>query len=338
MSDAFLRQWRLLQLIPRAPARIDVSAIESQLRDAGHEMTRRTVQRDLELLAGLFPLRSEQVGVRIDWSWGAHAPAFDLPPMDGAMALALVILRQVGAGLLPPVVEDTLRPQFERADEVLKRHRRRGLRNWAEAVRVVPRELPLLPPIVNVAAVRIVYQALLEGRRVSMRYARRTDGATREGNYTVSPLGLVARGPVMYVVGTVAPYKDVRQFALHRVRAATITDLPVKRPKDFDLDRYIREGEFQYPVGGLIRLELAVSGWVATHLGETPLSADQNIEERSGGEKRVRATVLDSQQLLWWLSSMGEDVRVIGPKSLRERLTRSLRAALEGYEREGERG
>lgn len=335
MSDAFLRQWRLLQLIPRAPARIDVSAIESQLRDAGYAMTRRTVQRDLEMLAGLFPLHSEKVGVRIDWSWDAKAAVFDLPPMDGATALALTILRQVGAGLLPPVIEDTLRPQFHRADQVLKRHRRRGLRNWADAVRVVPRELPMLSPTVNEGAVRIVYQGLLEGRRVSMRYARRTDDATQEAAYTVSPLGLVARGAVMYLVGTVMPYKDVRQFALHRVREVTMTDLPVQRPKDFDLDRYIRDGEFQYPVGGQIRMELAVSGWVATHLAETPLSADQAISVGAGDDRLVRATVVDSQQLLWWLSSMGEDVRVIGPKSLRERLRRSLRATLEAYEKGG---
>lgn len=332
MSDALLRQWRLLQLIPRAPARIDVSAMESQLRDAGHRMTRRTVQRDLEMLSGLFPLHSEQVGVRIDWSWEVNAAAFDLPPMDGTAALALTILQQVGGTMLPPVVHDSLRPQFHRAREVLKQHRRRGLRNWADAVRMVPRELAMLPPAVNEDAVRAVYQGLLEGRRVSMRYARRTDDATREGVYTVSPLGLVARGAVMYLVCTVMPYKDVRQFALHRVREATMTDLPVQRPKDFNLDRYIQDGEFQYPVGGLIRVELAVSGWVATHLGETPLSADQTISVGTGDERRVQATVVDSQQLLWWLSSMGDDARVIAPKSLRERLKRRLRAALAAYE------
>lgn len=335
MSDALLRQWRLLQLIPRAPARIDVSAMESQLREAGHSMTRRTVQRDLEMLAGLFPLHSEQVGVRIDWSWDANAVAFDLPPMDGAAALALTILQQVGGALLPPVVHDSLRPQFQRAGEVLKQHRRRGLRNWADAVRSVPRELPMLPTKLCDQAVRTVYQGLLEGRQISLHYARRTSDATQESTYTVSPLGLVVRGPVIYLVGTVTPYKDVRQFALHRVREASVTDLPVQRPKDFNLDRYIQDGEFQYPVGGQIQVELAVSGWVATHLGETPLSTDQAISVGAGDERLVRATVVDSQQLLWWLSSMGEDVRIIAPKSLRERLKRRLRAALKEYEKGG---
>lgn len=332
MSEALLRQWRLLQMIPRSPGRVDVSTLDSRLRDAGHRVTRRTVQRDLEMLAGLFSLQSERVGVRIDWSWDPQAAAFDLPPMDGAAALALGILQQFGEMLMPPAVHDSLRPQFQRAGEVLKQHRRRGLRHWLDAVRVVPRELPMLPPSMNAAAVRVVYQCLLEGRQVAMSYARRTADGTEEMRYHVSPLGLVVRGAVTYLVGTVTPYKDVRQFALHRVRDAGMTDAQAVRPRDFDLDRYIAQGGFQYPVGGAVQLVIAVSGWVATHLAETPLGTDQTIVAGEGGEQIVRVTVTDSQQLLWWLSSMCEDVRVLAPAALRERLKRRLRAALGQYE------
>ena len=47
----------------------------------------------------------------------------------------------------------------------------------------------------------------------------------------------------------------MRQLALHRIHTATPTDTLVTPPADFDLDHYIAEGEFHYPVGPEIKLE-----------------------------------------------------------------------------------
>ena len=48
MSDALIRQWTLLRLVPRAPVKIDTTQLRALLRDDhGIETTPRTVQRDL---------------------------------------------------------------------------------------------------------------------------------------------------------------------------------------------------------------------------------------------------------------------------------------------------
>ena len=102
MADALLRHWTLLKLIPRAPRTADVSQLLSQLADAGHTITRRQLQRDLNTLSTLFPITADDRNIPYGWSWSKDAPAFDLPRMDGTTALSVKLLEQFIPQLLPP--------------------------------------------------------------------------------------------------------------------------------------------------------------------------------------------------------------------------------------------
>ena len=55
--------------------------------------------------------------------------------------------------------------------------------------------MPLLPPKFNNDAVRVVYDALLAGKRFTAEYRSRAADTDELRTYEVSPLGLVARGP-----------------------------------------------------------------------------------------------------------------------------------------------
>ncbi len=92
--------------------------------------------------------------------------------------------------------------------------------------------------------------------------------------------------------------------------------------KGFDFERYVREEKsFEYPAGKTIHLELIVEPWLARHLEERRLSEDQVIAPIRGSENsRVTATVMDTEQLLWWLRSLGTDVEVVKPAALRKRM------------------
>jgi hypothetical protein len=85
-------------------------------------------------------------------------------------------------------------------------HGKRG--RWSDPVRVVPREMPLLAAKIDREALRVIQQALLDGRQVEVSYTRR--GAEREAgkHYTVNPLGLVARGSLLYLACTLWEYED----------------------------------------------------------------------------------------------------------------------------------
>jgi predicted DNA-binding transcriptional regulator YafY len=327
MSDTLLRQWELLRAIPRAPRKIDVAALVAKLQTAGYKTTKRSVQRDLNLLSSVFPLVCDDRSQTYGWSWSADAPTFDLPAMDGPTALTVRLIEQFIPTLLPPTIRDLLAPQFARARAILGAHPDNALRHWADCVRVVPREMPLLPPKLNNDAVRVVCEALLAGQRFVADYRSRANDADEVKTYEVNPLGLVARGNLMYLVCTLWDYEDIRQLALQRVLTASPTDKPAMRPDGFDLDRYIESGEFQYPVGPMIQLKAKFIRAAAAHLLETPLSDDQVVDALDADNVLVTATVRDTAQLEWWLLGFGELVRVLEPLELAIRVATPAKTA-----------
>jgi predicted DNA-binding transcriptional regulator YafY len=221
------------------------------------------------------------------------------------MALTLCMIEQFIPTLLPPAIRELLAPQFARAKAVLDSNPNNPLGAWADCVRVVPREMPLLPPKYNNDAVRVVYDALLAGKRFTADYRSRAAESDEVKSYEVNPLGLFARGNLLYVVCTLWDYSDIRQLALHRVMSATPTDKASTKPNGFDLDRYIEQGEFQYPVGPMIQLKAKFDRTAAAHLYETRMSDDQTIDNFDPDHVIVTATVRETAQLEWWLRGFG---------------------------------
>jgi len=291
-----------------------------KLDAAGYPTNKRTIQRDLNTLSSVFPLQSDTQSIPYGWSWIAEAPAFDLPAMDGPTALTVRMIEQFIPTLLPPAIRDLLAPQFARAKAVLDSNPNNPFGRWADCVRVVPREMPLLPPKFNNDAVRVVYDALLAGKRFTAEYRSRAADTDEIKSYEVNPLGLVARGNLLYLVCTLWDYRDIRQLALHRVESATPTEKPVTKPDGFDLDRYIEQGEFQYPVGPMIQLKAKFNRAAAVHLVETTLNEDQTIENFDADHVIVTAAVRDTAQLDWWLSGFGPMVEILEPGELRRRM------------------
>lgn len=333
MSDTLLRQWELLRAIPRAPKKIDVASLMAKLEIAGYKTTKRSIQRDLNSLSRVFPLLNDDAGSGLaqGWSWDANAKSFDLPSMDGPTALTVRLIEQFIPTLLPPTIRDLLAPQFERARAVLGANPDNTLKGWTDCVLVVPREMPLLPPKFNNDAVRVVYDALLLGKRFTADYRARSNDADETKTYEVNPLGLVARGNLLYLVCTLWDYQDIRQLALHRVLTATLTHRPARRPDEFNLDHYIESGEFQYPVGPMIHLKAKFTRAAAAHLLETPLSDDQTIENLDADRVIVIATVRDTAQLEWWLAAFGPLVEVQEPVELRQRMIESTISLFDVY-------
>lgn len=331
MSETLLRQWELLRAVPRAPRKIDVGTLMAKLETAGYRISKRTLQRDLNQLSAVFPLISDTRGPAFGWSWSADAPAFDLPTMDGPTALTVRMIEQFIPTLLPPTIRDQLASQFARARAVLDGNPGNALSHWANCVRVVPREMPLLPPKFNNDAVRVVYDALLAGKRFIAEYRSRAAETDAIKSYEVNPLGLVARGTLLYLVCTLWNYQDIRQLALHRVVNATPSEKIISTPEGFDLDRYIEQGEFQYPVGPMIQFKAKFQLGAAAHLHETPLSEDQTIENLDADHVVVTATVRDTAELEWWLLGLGVSVTVLQPIELRNRLAACIRGATQNY-------
>lgn len=330
--DTLLRQWTMLSLIPREPQSITASELVERLKTANFEVTKRTVERDLERLSDPFPLQCEDSSKPYRWSWMKSGAMLTIPGIDPPTALTFRLVDLFITPLLPPSVRQHLAHHFDAAKRVLEHTRDPKLPAWSERVLVIGRGPQLQPPEIPEAVTQVVYDALLRQQRFRTHYRPRKvemDAEPRE--YEVSPLGLVVRDQVIYLVCTLFDYEDIRQLALHRMSDAELVDKPAAPAEGFDLREYVKQGHFDYPVGGEIELEMAVAPDVARHMIETPVSENQTHTDLEDGRILIKATVLDTAQLRWWLMSFGAGVEVRKPAALREELSKKLQDAAELY-------
>lgn len=251
--------------------------------------------------------------------------------MDASTALAFSLAEKHLSHLIPPSTLDLLNSYFQRANEILDAMPRTMLSGWRDKVHVIGVGPQLKLPVTQKHVQRLVYEALLEERRLDVVYKPR--GRTACKQYEFSPLALVSRQGVHYLVGPLWVYDDVIQLALHRMQDVSKTKKAVHVPTRFDIKRYIKEeGEFSYPTGhGRIKLEALFDRSVATHLKERPISPSQTVSDNDSHWVRLRATVLDTKELTWWLLGFGPNVQITSPAGLKRRIARLTRKAADLY-------
>ncbi len=322
MSDTLMRQWQMLRMIPRHPAKISTAEIMRRLADEGFTTTQRTIQRDLMRLSAIYPLTCDERGKPYGWSWQADAGVLDIPGMDAHTALAFWMAERHLAALLPKPSLDRLQPHFRAADQVLDSiGADAGAPGWRSKVRVLRRGPDLAEAAIDDAVQVAVHEALLHNRRLAVRYRSRSGGKITECD-AVHPLALVHKDGVSYLLCRLWDYEDVRQMALHRILEARALDAPALRPDGFDVDAYIASGEMQFVPGGEIRLEALFSQGAAFHLEERPLGRDQALTPQDDGWVRLSVTVRDSSELRWWLLGFGDQIEVLEPAELRADMAR----------------
>lgn len=330
--DTILRYLEMLRLIPVEPADISTPDLLTKLQALGYEVDIRTLQRDLNKLSasGLFPFTSTEGTKPLCWFWPKKTARMQFPLMTAEEALTFKLVEQFLQPLLPQSVNSQLAAYYQLAGNTLTAS---PLRHWADKVRIVGANQNLLPAQVKPDVLAVVYEALLLNRRFTAVYRPRGKGKAENITYEVNPLGLIFKGSAVYLLATLWDYADYKQLALHRFQEATLLDKAVVVPKGFKLDDYIAEQGFDYPVTPEreIHLTLKIQPWLHKQLLETPLSKNQQLTQLDDNSYQLQATLKDTNQLRWWLKSLGVDVEVLEPLSLREEFAENAKLLSQIY-------
>jgi predicted DNA-binding transcriptional regulator YafY len=218
LSDVRADRLIAVLLLLQMRGRVTVAEVAREL-----EVSSRTARRDLEALgiAGV-PVYST-AGRGGGWSLvgGARTDLSGLT-VDEARALFLAAGPATGG---TPGVQAALRKLLAALPAPL----RKGAEAASSAVVVDPATWGRTPPP-EPQHLGVLRQAVLDGRQVVLDYTGRTGPPSSR---TVSPLGLVTKSGVWYLVaGTDA---GVRTFRVGRVTGVTPTAAAVVRPEGFDL-------------------------------------------------------------------------------------------------------
>jgi predicted DNA-binding transcriptional regulator YafY len=322
------RQWELLRNhLPSRPPGKSSLQLRNALAAAGHDVTKRTIERDMEELSRIFPIGRNEKSKPYGWHWLENA-RFDTLGMDLSEAVSLGLMEDVLRQIMPPAFLSALEGKFSLAREKLAALPKIPHARWADLVRYVPPGLPFIPPALAPGVLPAIQEALLRQRQLQVVYL--SAGSKTAKELTLHPLSLIQQGARSYLVATAFDYEQPLLYAIHRIASVSVLDEPALRPKGFSLDSFLATGAAQFGSGNSIVLKARVSDDLARLLDETPISKDQKITMRSGVHS-LTATVMESWQLHFWILSQGPAITVLNPVALRKQVIASLESSLSQY-------
>lgn len=309
-----MRADRLLSalLILQAHGKLTVRQLAKKL-----EVSYRTAYRDLEALSAagvpVLALRGSQGGWQLDEEWRTRVPGLDDAELR---AFLMAQPRVVGDGPLAAAAQRALdklmaaMPVTLRARAAFIRQRlyvdTAGWRGVSE----------------NLASLPVVQDAVSRDRKLSIRY-HKPNGDISER--LVDPLGVVAKGMTWYLVANTD--EGLRTFRVSRIEKAALLDLPIERPRDFDLAAYwksstdrLRDSRSRFTV--TLRLEPRAADELSMWIKAT------RIATREDGWVTLQADFDDEERACFYAQGLGARVEVLEPQSLRERVMASAAAVI----------
>ncbi len=314
-----MRADRLLStlLLLQAHGKMTVRQIARRL-----EVSHRTAYRDLEALSAagvpVLALRGSRGGWQLDESWRTRVPG-----LDDAELRAFLMAQ-------PRVIGDApLADAAQRAIDKLQAAMPVPLRARAAFIRerLYVDSAGWRGVAENLAALPIVQDAVSRDRKLFLEYRKPTGQRTER---TVDPLGLVAKGMSWYLVANTA--EGFRTFRVSRIEKATMLELPVERPPDFDLASHWKSSTEKFREN---RSRYAVMLRVERQLAEDFMNwrAAQWISVDADDWVTLRADFEDERHACFVLLGMGARAEVLEPVALRAQVLAGAAAVMAAYGR-----
>jgi predicted DNA-binding transcriptional regulator YafY len=319
-NDQVIRQWHLLRQLesPRGKTLKELAA--ALPRDyARHE---RTLRRDLEALESSgVPLMTETIHGQARWRFMEgyrNTPVLGFSPSE---ILALRLTRQLLTPLEGTGIQESLQSALAKAEA--------GVPNPEGKT---PPHLPVVFAFTpgshksyksHQATIATLAKATAKLHTVQMRYFSATRNQTTRRE--VSPYQLWYSQGALYLIGYCHLRKDVRLFAVERIKTATPTNHPYQIPLDFDIEDYVKDA-IGIMRGHPIKVELRFDAHTAAWVKDRIWHPTQTLSQLKNGKLTMTLTVADNRELVGWILSFGSGVHVMQPASLREAVRQEAKA------------
>ena len=321
-SDQLGRQWKIIQTMLASRTGISASDLA---QDMGCHP--RTVYRDLEALqAAGFPFYNEQIGKTSRWSLMDSAKRQIPIPLDLTELMALYFSRDMMKMLKDTIFYDSLETLFQKIKSTLPSEYITYLNRIEKSLVVNPK--PYKPYGEYRETIDRVNEAVLQKRCIRIDYfsMHRKEKVSR----TVAPYKIWFFDGSFYIIGYCRLRKDVRIFALDRIRKLETTEDSFEIPESFDMDVFMKSsfGVFHgEPVQVKVRFRPDIAGYIAEKIWHD----SQIIEHEKDGSILFTAEVAGTEEIKFWILNWGSKAEVLEPESLRDDIRAEAEAMLCTY-------
>jgi predicted DNA-binding transcriptional regulator YafY len=278
------------------------------------EVSRRTIYRDLDTLeAAGIPVRyrPDRQGYQLERNC-----AYQLPSLEEKEVLALLVLvRQWkgGAGL------DLLRHAHDGAVKLVQALSP-DVRN-----RILTRAEPV-PDETNLSQLprdrKLVYDTILDAlaHRHQLRIWYRDDAEATQVATKLSLYRLVLARGTWYVVGRSTFHRQVRVFRIPWVERVAATNDPYTIPPRFSLERFLGLAWTMERGKDRHEIWLRFDARLALEIREVVWHRSQRLAELPDRRVDLHLVIDGLDEILGWVLGFGDQVEVLAPPGLRERV------------------
>jgi predicted DNA-binding transcriptional regulator YafY len=313
-NDQITRQWHLLRRLEGSSGLTLHELVDAVPGD--YPKNARTVQRDLEALESVgFPLVTERHNGQTRWrliEGFRNIPALGFSATE---LMALTFSRKLLQPLEGTEIQAALNSALNKVSSALPPQGHDYLRALGNLFSIG------LGPHKNYQqykqTVDLITQAIDKTRTAQIRYfsASRSTTSRRE----VDPYRLWYASGGLYLIAYDHLRKDVRMFAVERIRSITLTDHPYQMPLGFDVEEYVQDA-LMIMRGRRVDVELLFLKKAAAWVKDKLWHASQQTFPMKDGRLRMILKVADTDELVGWILSFGSQVRVVRPETLRQKV------------------
>ncbi len=148
--------------------------------------------------------------------------------------------------------------------------------------------------------------------------------AGRVSEYELYPYHLLAYRGNWYLMARNVDKERVATFALSRFRCITATGRTFTRPADFCPETYAREAFGIVRGDEVLKVALLFEPKLVVYITERDWHPTQQFRMRRDGRVEMHMETTGRKELIRWILSWMPDVKVLSPKSLRDRITEKL--------------
>ena len=321
-GDQLGRQWRIIKHLMVSRRGKTVAELADEL-----ECHPRTVYRDIAALekAG-FPFYKDKVEGRSLWSV-LDTVRHQIPiPFTLTEIMALYFSQDMLKVFKDTPFYESLESLFKKIKSTIPPESIRYLNQVQQTLHIglkPYKEYGKFREIINQ-----VNEAALSRKRIEIVYFAMSQG--KKTKRKVDPYKIWFFNGTFYLIGYCHLRKEIRIFALDRIKMLHQTDEDFVIPEDFKLEDFLKPSFGVYQ-GEEQKVRIWFSAEIAGYIKEKIWHESQKLIPQKDGSVIFEAQVAGTDEIRFWILNWGSNAEVLGPSSLREEIRIEAGKMLERY-------
>jgi proteasome accessory factor B len=277
------------------------------------EVSAKTIQRDIDFMRDRMELPIEYDSTQHGFYFTAPVAAFPAITVSEAELVSLFVARKAVEQYSGTAFEKPLATAFAKLTEGLSGEIEF---NWQELdSEVTFRSVGLSRQ--DLALFEAVAGAIRQRRELEFAY-RKIGGKPELRR--VQPLGLLCVDGQWYLRGWDLVRRDQRTFHLGRMKKAKMLPHAFERPASFDVNEAFVNSIGVYESNRVEQVVLRFHGWAAQVVTERTWHPSQKTRSTRDGAVEISLKVAVTPELERWIWSWGDQVEVLRPVELRDKV------------------